>query len=197
MMTVCDDEETEENFTDSKQHDWSKDNKPASVLAEGVIIGTTFMKPSCVSVVAISEENLIRPLPSVNIVNSDPLAKVGTRFWFSFDKERMHSHVRLSHSWEDAPVSIAHIDMSPIHPKVLHRMLCSCAVSRKQSDSAHMQELLKVLADSQQHCAQTPYMLEGDNVHSSILTNVESDLVVYLKLRCWKEAQGTIPCSWQ
>ena len=48
-----DDEETEDDFTDSEQHDWSKDNKPASVLVEGVIIGTTFMKPSCVSVVAI------------------------------------------------------------------------------------------------------------------------------------------------
>ena len=36
------------------------------------------MKPSCVSVVAISDGHLIQPLPSVNTVNSDPLAKVGT-----------------------------------------------------------------------------------------------------------------------
>ena len=142
-----DDEETEENFTDSEQHDWSKDYKPASVLAEGVIVGT-ILSPSCVSVVAISDGHLIRPLPSVN---SDPLAKVGTRFWFSYDKERMHSHVRLPHSWKDAPVNIAHIDPSPIHPKVLHHMiiLCSCAVSIKQNESA--QELLKVLANSRQH----------------------------------------------
>ena len=42
-----DDKEAEDNFNDSEQHDWSKDNKPASVLVEGVIIGTTTTLCEC------------------------------------------------------------------------------------------------------------------------------------------------------
>jgi len=48
-----------------------------------------------------------------------------------------------------------------------------------QSKSAH--ELLKLLTDNRRYSAQTPYVFEGSDVHSSIITKVESDVVIYFK----------------
>ena len=112
-------------------------------------------------------------------MNSDPLARVGTKFWFSYDEERMHKHVPLLHYHEDIPVNITQIDPKPVHPKVLYQMISSCALLKVQSKSAH--ELLKLLTDHRRHSAQTPYVFEGSDVHSSIITKVESDVVIYLK----------------
>jgi len=92
------------------------------VSIEGVTIGTTHIKPPHVCVMAIcSGEKLVRPLPSFEIVNSDPLARVGTKFWFSYDEERMHKHAPLPHYHEDIPVNITQIDPRPVHPKVLYQ----------------------------------------------------------------------------
>ena len=156
---------------DSEQHKCSQHKKPASVSIEGVTIGPTHMKPPHVGVMAISGGKLIRQLPSFNIVKSDSLARVGTKFWFSFDEERMHKHAPLPHYHEDVPVNITQIDPKPVPPKVLYQMISSCAVSKVQSNGAH--ELLKLLTDNRRHSSQTPYVFEGSDVHSSIITKVE------------------------
>ena len=79
-------------------------------------------------------------------MNSDPLARVGTKFWFSYDEERMHKHVPLLHYHEDIPVNITQIDPKLVHLKVLYQMISSCALLKVQSKSAH--ELLKLLTDN-------------------------------------------------
>ena len=90
----------------------------------------------------------------------------------------MHKRAPLPHYHEDIPVNITQIDPKPVHPEVLYQMIASCAVSKVQSKSAH--ELLKLLADNRRHSTQTPYVFGGSDVHSSIITKVESD-VIYLK----------------
>ena len=173
------DEDDNSTSEDSEQHECSQHTKPASVSTEGVTIGTTHIKPPHVCVIAISGGKLIRPLPSFNIVQSDSLARVGTKFWFSYDEERVHKRAPLPHYHKDIPVNITQIDPKPVHPQVLYQMIASCAVSKVQSKSAH--ELLKLLTDNRRHSTQTLYVFEGSHVHSSIITKVESDIVIYLK----------------
>lgn len=83
--------------TNNLQH-----SKPTSCMSlEGVTIGATYMKKPYACVMAISGGQLIRPLPLIRITKSDHLAKVGTKFKFTKDVERIKKHLKLPHSYED------------------------------------------------------------------------------------------------
>ncbi len=165
---------------DSEQTNHLQHNKPTSCVSlEGVIIGATFIKKQkqYVCVMAISGGQLIRPLPQINIMKSHHLASVGTKFRFTEDVDRMRK-CKLPHSHEDAPINITGIDPKPVCSKLLHQVISSCAVSKKLSESS--QKLVELLAGNQKH-GKTPYVFEGDDVCSSIIIKVESDVVIYCK----------------
>lgn len=167
-----DDNITSEDYEQNNYFQYSK-----SITLEGVTIGITHMKRPYVCVMAISDGQLIRPLPSFRIKQSDQLATVGTKFWFTVEKKILHEHTKLPHCLEDFPISITGIDSTLVDPKLLHQMISSCAISEMQSEGSR--KLLEVLAANQKQVTKTPYVLEGDDVHSSIITEVESDVIIY------------------
>ena len=116
---------------------------------------------------------MIRPL--CRSKRSDSLCRIGTRFHFTTDKGRVHKVTSLPHFREDTYVD--RIDPKPIDSIELNQLISSCAAL--QSSSA--QELLDTLADNRKDATHTPYVLEGADLPSSIITKVESDVAIYLK----------------
>ena len=73
--------------------------------------------------------------------------------------------------------SLAKIDPKPVHTKLLYQVISTCFASKTQKENS--QKLLDLLAGNRTHKTQTPHVFKGDNVHSSILIKVESDVVIY------------------
>jgi hypothetical protein len=103
---------------------------------------------------------------------------VGTKFHFSLDKRQIHK-TSLPHFREDVFVDISQIDPEPIDSITLKQLISSCVALQNTS----AQQLLNALAGNRQDATRTPtpYVFEGDNLPSSVITKVESDVMIYLE----------------
>ena len=97
---------------------------------------------------------------------------MGTKFHFSIGKQEA---TPLPHFREDTFINISGIDPKPIDSVAVNHLISSCALSQ----NASAQELLKALVDNRQDITRTPYVYKGDDLPSSIITKVESDVVIY------------------
>jgi hypothetical protein len=166
------------DYPERKECLWHNKQTEAQGLMEGIVIGITYMKRPQVGIMALSKRKLIRPLDCRrDFVRSDSLCRVGTKFYFSLDKRQIKKTSSLPHFREDVFVDISQIDSEPIDSITLKQLISSCAALQNTS----AQQLLNALAANRQDATRTPYVFESDNLPSSVIIKVESDVMIYLE----------------